>query len=181
MAEASDQCSPHALLLGHIVVTESPDNQYQGGYLCTDKHGAPTDFWYTTRVQPSRLQELLYGKVLRPQLLGRHIAGALVSGLEQRPTVILTEDEAILTGLQDEWCPVVCVRQPLAGEETGQHSRKLQCADREVLLSWRGKDHDVVESLLPALEGVDLIEPFERIRGVLHELANVEPPEASPE
>jgi hypothetical protein len=65
--------------LGYVVVRQGEEG-YIGGYLCADERGVPIEFWHTTGspVRADRFQVLLYGKTLKPELLGRNITGSLL-------------------------------------------------------------------------------------------------------
>jgi len=180
VADSSAPKDQPGLRFGYVVIVEGPDNGYRGGYLCTDHHGVPIDFWHTTAVKPTRIQELLYGAALKPQLFGKHIAASLLGRADASPTLLLVDDEATFEGLQDEQQVLVRVQACTGGTiaEQDEHSAHVQVGPHDVLLSWRPRDHQTVEQLLPSLRAVDLLEPFERIRTALRELSSTEPPEA---
>jgi hypothetical protein len=54
-----------------------------------NERGAPIEFWHTTEspIKINRLQALLYGKTLMPELIGRHITGTLLSDEHGEPRI----------------------------------------------------------------------------------------------
>ncbi|MEQ8839035.1 MAG: hypothetical protein RID07_19675, partial [Lacipirellulaceae bacterium] len=55
--------------IGFLTAVESPQHGLFGGYLVLSLQGRPLEFRCTTPVKPTRAQEILYGKTLRPYLL----------------------------------------------------------------------------------------------------------------
>lgn len=164
--------------LGYVVVINRGEKGYVGGYLCADERGVPIEFWHTTGspVKANRLQELLYGKTLKPELLGRHITGALL-GDEQgkpriRPHVLLTEEDAILHGIDVPGITVILIEpvgsKPIINDE--RTCRRIVTGAGDVVIRWRQENTADVEQAIPRLKSVDVLEPFKRICALLDEL-----------
>jgi hypothetical protein len=108
--------------IGYVVVVKREEG-YVGGYLCANERGAPIEFWHTTEspIKVNRLQELLYGKTLMPELIGRHITGTLLSDEHGKPKIkpslLLTKDDAILRGFDNPNIPVVLI-EPVSSSST---------------------------------------------------------------
>jgi hypothetical protein len=178
MFEQNTDPTSETLKIGHVVVILREGQGYIGGYLCTNGHGVPLEFLHTSEspIKTDRLQELLYGKSLMPELFGKRIASALLSEKQgeprTKPTVLLTEDEAILMGFD---LPEILVIQVVRGafDSTGaneQTSCLINQPSCEVLLRWRQEDTLKIKDLITKLRSIDLLEPFDRIRAVLEEL-----------
>jgi len=156
-------------LLGFVVVVEREDG-FAGGYLCTNMVGVPIEFKYTSGVKPSHRQELLYGRTLKPELLGKHITGTLLRGIDPRPQVILTDEEAVLLGFQESGLEVLQVIQgDGANEAESLTTRRVETATGAVTLKCRG-DVQALDELLGKLSDVDLLEPLDRAKKVLEDL-----------
>lgn len=164
--------------IGYVVVVKREEG-YVGGYLCVDEHGAPIEFWHTTDspIKISRLQELLYGKTLMPELLGRHITGTLLSDEHGkpkiRPSLLLTKEESILRGLDVPGFPVLLI-EPLGPSPTLDNEptcQRITTGAGEVVIRWNQESTADVKRLIPRLKSVDVLEPFERICMLLDELS----------
>lgn len=158
-------------LFGFIVIADRGDAGYTGGYLCTNQDGVPVEFRYTSPVKPTRRQELLYGRTLKPQLLGKHIAGVLLRDTGHRPMAVLTDESAVLLGLEGCEPPVLQVLSNTEQAKTGGAgtSQVLETPCGAVTLAWRGTVAPVPE-LLERLRKMDLRESLERAKGVLNEI-----------
>ncbi len=159
------------LKLGYIVVVNREDKGYVGGYLCADEQGYPLEFWHTTAVKTDPLQELIYGNTLKPHLFGRNIAGTLLKGRDL-PTVLLTEDESLYKGFAEPEVPILLIRRDRNEDDPIQShtSRTIQTGQAPLIVCWHIEDQETIENVIPRLEEVNLLEPFERIQKVLDEL-----------
>ncbi len=163
--------------IGYVVVIKREEG-YVGGYLCTNERGAPIEFWHTTEspIKVNRLQELLYGKTLMPELLGRHITGTLLSDEhgkpKTKPSLLFTKQEAILRGFDVPGITVILIEPleaspPLNDDPTCQ---RITTGTGEVAVRWKQESTADVKQLIPKLKSVDVLEPFERICMLLDEL-----------
>lgn len=165
--------------IGYVVVVNRGEKGYVGGFLCADENGVPIDFWHTTEspVKTNRIQELLYGATLKPELLGRHITGSLLSDEHGkprvRPPVLFTEEEAILRGFDVPGIAVVLIQRADSyfGADDVPTCRRIVTAAGEVVIRWRQEATAEVDQLIPRVKSVDVLEPFERIRVLLDELS----------
>ncbi|MBI4777152.1 MAG: hypothetical protein HY788_23720 [Deltaproteobacteria bacterium] len=164
---------------GYIVVVNKGEKGYVGGFLCADENGVPIEFWHTTEspIKTNRIQELLYGATLKPELLGRHITGSLLSDEHGKPRVrlpvLFTEEEAILRGFDVAGTAVVLIQRADSnfGPDDVPTCRRIVTASGEVVIRWRQEATAEVEQLIPRVESVEVLEPFERIRVLLDELS----------
>ncbi|HWH14059.1 MAG TPA: hypothetical protein VNT51_04885 [Miltoncostaeaceae bacterium] len=166
-----------ALRPGYLVVQEGDDGGYVGGLMVTDGEGLPRDFRYTDPITPTRLQRVLYGGALDRHLRADVVAGTLLAALEERPTVLLVEDETLLA--VDAACPVALVdlsRAPALGPvgtvrpeadgrrlvqvEEGSHPLRVTPADP-------ARADETVAALVALGEAMDPLEPAERVRAAL--------------
>ncbi len=166
--------------IGYIVIKEKEHQGYVGGCLCTDERGVPREFWHSTDspVKADNIQKILYGKALKPELFGKHIAGALLSKIAEdpkcRPSVFITQEEAVLQGLDHRDAPVLCIDLNPGGSHLHQKhfvEKNVLTGTGKISMKWRTEEAEKVEDLIPELEGVDLLEPFERIDRLLNELS----------
>lgn len=171
--------SANSQKIGYVVLVDRGEEGYVGGFLVADENGVPSEFWHTANspVKVTRIQELLYGATLKPELLGRHIAGSLVSDEHGNPKisplVVFTEEDAILRGLDIPGIAVVLIRRvdSYSGVADAPNCRRITTAAGEVMIQWGQEVTAEVEQLIPRTKSVDVLEPFERIRVILQELS----------
>ena len=84
------------LRLGFMATVEVEGRGYVGGLLVTNQNGRPLEFQCTTPVKPDRTQEILYGAMLRPWLLGELIGCTLLNRVSIKPDIVLTGDPDVL-------------------------------------------------------------------------------------
>jgi hypothetical protein len=169
--------------LGYLKIVNLGAHAFSGGLMIVDTRGLPQDFRYTDPVNPSKVQQILYGKALdrhvRQDVIFKHLA----EKMEPRPALLLVDDE-LLVGLAAS-VPVVLLTetrlapmrevaqlQPvteteylLQAGETGSPLR-MKFAKNEP-----GLPEKVAALLLEAVaNGMDPVEPFVRIRGAVDTL-----------
>ena len=164
--------------IGYVVVVKREEG-YVGGYLCANERGVPIEFWHTTGspIRINRLQELLYGKTLMPELIGRHITGTLLSDEHGKPRIkpslLLTKEEAILRGFDVPGIPVILI-EPLGSSPTLNDEpacQRITTGAGEVVIRWKQESTVDVKQLIPWLKSVDVLEPFDRSCMLLDEMS----------
>lgn len=155
------------LRLGFLAAVEVDGRGYVGGLLVTNHNGRPLEFQCTTPVKPDRTQEILYGKMLRPWLLGELIGRTLLDRVSIKPDIVITADADILELRNHTDTPVACTSSksaaaaPLAAELGG---RKLQFHDAHQ------EDCEFISKQSHLIPGqADLEEPLDRVTEALNE------------
>ncbi len=97
------------LQLGFVACLTMPDGAYVGGALVTDGLGLPVEFRHTDPVMPSRLQRVLYGRVLDNHIHNDVVAGALLGSVESKPGLYIVADAAYLPGASGFGVPAVWI------------------------------------------------------------------------
>ncbi|MEM0952122.1 MAG: hypothetical protein AAGI66_08285 [Cyanobacteria bacterium P01_H01_bin.74] len=87
--------------LGYISIISPGSNQFIGGLMVTDSRGLPVEFRYTEPVQPSKIQQVLYGGILGHYIKQEVILETLLKNCELKPHCLLTEDESLLEAQLD--------------------------------------------------------------------------------
>lgn len=82
--------------LGYLMVSSPLANVYIGGLMVVDGRGLPIEFRYTEPIQPTRIQQILYGSVLTRYIKTEVILESLIKSLESHPDLILVNDESFL-------------------------------------------------------------------------------------
>ncbi|MBM4072404.1 MAG: hypothetical protein FJ271_26270 [Planctomycetes bacterium] len=148
--------------LGFLTILQESSG-HLGGFLVTNQWGRPLEFRLSTAVQPNRVQQILYGPTLATYLCAEVIGKALVDKTVARPQFILTDIEAALELRHHVPVPVVWLGEASRGDERPEsprlttHPHYLEDADM------------VAEWLERQGKGLDLAEPFIRIRDALAE------------
>lgn len=181
------------ITLGFLTVVEQSKVGYIGGYLVLNSRARPIEFHCTAPIQPSRAQQVLYGKTLKPYLYGEQIATALVDRSKVRPIMFFTDLTEVIEARVENNLPIVwiqpCETQPVKPAEvpgTQRHYRRdaahpmaealRPTMEHFTLGSYQVATHShfaddaaTVRSLWQQNEALDLLEPFERIREAIHE------------
>lgn len=154
------------LQLAYVSVVET-EGKYAGGCLCVDRDGVPLEFRYTAPVAPTRMQELMYGGALLPQLKGRNIAETLLAGSNVGPSCVLTDDRDVYEGLQAHTRPVIWLAR--SQEEASAGAVEVGPGVWGIVRAPGGEQAGELIGSLRSL-GERLSEPFERITRLLDEL-----------
>jgi len=87
---------------------------YLGAILITDLRGIPQEFRCTHPVKPTTVQKPLYGTTLEPYI-GVNLCGIpLIESIQNKPSLIMVNNEFLLDVRSKSNCPVIFVRR--AGE-----------------------------------------------------------------
>ncbi len=161
---------PTTLNLGFLTVLQEAGS-YLGGYLVTNNWGRPLEFRLSTAVQPNKVHQVLYGPTLVPYVCGDLIARTLVEKTATQAQLLLTDTEAVLDLRLKVATPVVWLAPP---EHTAADDANLVrpgASGRGPVLCHPRLPGDVpvVRELFEHLEGLDLLEPFVRIREAMSE------------
>lgn len=87
---------PADLKLGYLLVSNPVPNVYIGGLMITDARGLPVEFRYTEPIQPTKIQQVLYGQVLSAYIKREVILETLLKNVENSFNCLLVEDEHFL-------------------------------------------------------------------------------------
>ena len=157
------------LRLGFIAAVEVEGRGFVGGLLVTNHNGRPLEFQCTTPVKPDRTQEILYGKMLRPWLLGELIGKTLLDRVSIKPDMIVTGDIDILELRSHTGTPVVCTADLRSAES--QTNTKTDLGGRRLQFhQGHQDDRTFVSQQLHLIPGqADLEEPLERVQEALNE------------
>jgi hypothetical protein len=148
---------------------------FVGGYLVTNLWGRPLEFRLSSAVQPNRVQQILYGGTLQSYLCGDLVGKALVDKASVPVQLVVTDREPVLDLRLKLEVPVLWLapaEEPRAAAlaaigataaPAGGGRGPLLCHPRFLA------DVPVAQGMLARLDGVDLAEPFARIREAIGE------------
>jgi hypothetical protein len=176
-------------LIGYITV-DSHENYFRGAALVTDTRGIPMDFRYTEPVRPTKLERILYGNALDIYLKEDIILDNLICAVEAKPSIWLITDEELISPVQKiARLPAVVIatsaRSPLEQsgqcEPTGEAGVFMLQADNisaplRISVSQENvsKISQFAQLLTESAEGMELMEPFNRISRALEAVAESE-------
>lgn len=161
------------LKLGFIAAVEVEGRGHVGGLLVTNHNGRPLEFQCTTPVKPDRTQEILYGKMLRPWLLGELIGKTLMDRVSIKPDMVFTSDSDILELRNHVKTPVACTSEESANVDAARAaaaSTKDMGGRRLRFHEAHQHDGEFVNKQIHLIPGqADLEEPLERVHEALNE------------
>jgi hypothetical protein len=157
------------LNLGFLTVLQEGGG-YLGGYLVTNVWGRPLEFRLSSAVQPNKVQQILYAGTLVPYICGELIGKALVEKAGVAVQAVVTTCEAALDLRLKLEVPVVWLAP--AGDERAAGPLAVSLPDNRGALICHPRypgDVALVQQLQADLHGLDLNEPFARIREAIVE------------
>lgn len=183
---ASDLKSQDAL--GFLTILEHEQQGAVGGYLILNLAGRPLEFHCTAPLKPNRAQQILFGPTLDSYLYGEQIGQTLVGKGSIEPIAICTDVERALSVRDYVSIPVALVfaaapseppasaspEQSLwrvdAAHGFGDHLRPFRLGEnRLAVCPARDTDRETIVARLCEISGMDLREPFSRIREAVEE------------
>ncbi|MGL6097797.1 MAG: hypothetical protein ACRC7O_18605 [Fimbriiglobus sp.] len=142
-----------------------------GGYLVTNTWGRPLEFRLTTAVQPTKVQQILYGPTLTDYVHAELIGKTLVEKTATPAGLVITDSLPAL-GLRSRLDVPVLALVP-TGSDVPPDAVLIQHARCSVTLAYSGKfdvDRPAIEERLNRLDpAIDLAEPFTRVREAVAE------------
>jgi hypothetical protein len=165
------------LKLGFLTVLEEPSG-YLGGYLVTNAWGRPLEFRLSTAVQPSRVQQILYGDTMRPYVCADLIGKTLIEKTATAAQIIVTDCQPALDLRRLIEIPVVWL---VTSSDSGDVAPPPDASDVDAPVTSLpvgnvychpqfGTDKPAVCKLIERLpDALDLAEPFARIREAIGE------------
>lgn len=158
---------------------------YMGALLVTDDLGMPEEFRVTYPVKPTPLQAQLYGDSLLPHIAIQLCGVPLFNSLRTKPAVLILRRPSFLPMSRDIQAKVVALERlgdslVLDGEEGGslqvEKIEPSRAGFSPVSITYPTEYDSDVRSATRTIvngyfEGIDLLEPFERISGALSALA----------
>ncbi len=174
------------LKLAYLMVSTPVPGVYVGGLMVTDARGLPVEFRYSEPIQPTRIQQVLYGQVLSSYIKREVIMETLLKSVESKFKCLLVEDEN-LADFPAKGFAIVRI-SPTKSSPIGEPGATEELSPTEALLQLtsesspvrihrpkgkppaegeEGGGSDPVALLLEAGQGMDVCEPLKRIEKAL--------------
>jgi hypothetical protein len=163
--------SPPALSIGFLTVFQDSTG-HVGGYLVTNGWGRPIEFRLTSAVQPTRVQQALYGPGITEYVQAELIGKTLIEKTAAQPLLIVTNGPTAVNVRPYINMPVIGVSPdadapPPFGMLTMAHPR---CRGSIYYPARFADDRPAIDRLLAGIDSsVDLLEPFVRVREAMAE------------
>jgi hypothetical protein len=175
--------------IGFLTVLENPQHGLFGGYLVLNSSGRPLEFHCTAPVKANRAQEILYGPTLPEYLYGEQIARTLLDKSQLTPRLVCTDVRPTMIVRQFTDVPVIWVMPEGRSAEidnsapdkldgacavatvTGSRVRSFSLGANSVAVGdcCENDRATVVDYWQQYGNGMDLSEPFDRIREAIEE------------
>jgi len=160
---------PGLIHLGFLTIQQE-QGAWIGGYLVTNAWARPLEFRLTSAVQPSRVQQILYGPTLEPHLVADLIGKTLLDKTAVTAQVIVCDHPhaTLLAGKVDSALTLIHSGQipegfiPLPNGPDWAAGLCVQSGDSE-----GGETASHVLGCIPV--AVDLAEPFQRLKEAMQE------------
>jgi hypothetical protein len=160
--------------LGFLTVYQDA-GAFVGGYLVTNQWGRPLEFRLTSALQPNRVQQILYGSTLTSYVSAELIGRTLVDKTGAAVQLIVTDREVVLDlrlklDLPVLWLAPVDDARASAMAAAGAAVSSATAGRGPVLCHPHFlAEVPVARELLSKADGLDLAEPFIRIREAVGE------------
>jgi hypothetical protein len=160
--------TPTPYALGFLSIVQDSSG-LTGGYLVTNAWGRPLEFRHSTAVQPTKVQQILYGPTLTEYLHAELIGKTLLEKSATPPALVVTDSLAALALRSRINVPVVAVQPNNA--TVPDVTPVLHARSSVPLLLGDEADRDDLLDRLDRIDpAVDLAEPFARIREAMAEV-----------
>jgi hypothetical protein len=156
--------------LGFLTILRDA-NGFLGGYLVTNLWGRPLEFRLSTAVQPNRVQQILYAHTLGGFICGELLGKTLIEKTATPAHLVLTDTADALNLRHVADVPVVWVAPPEDPYVANLPVARPSAASRGAICVHPDYAADLprLKEPLERLGGLDLAEPFARIREAIAE------------
>lgn len=84
------------LKIGYLGFSSPTASSFMGGLMVVDGRGFPLEFKYSEPIQPTKVQTVLYGKVLERHVKLDVISDSLMKSVSQPFSILMTQDDNVL-------------------------------------------------------------------------------------
>lgn len=156
----------------------SEKEKFLGGIMVVTEKGIPIEFKYTDIIEPTKLQKVLYGDVLKKYLREEVIMGNLVAKLENKPDIYMVGESEDLVLKNYTENNVMFIRETqLNSRETKGDYQFIKESEAIIQLHETGSPiraeihsdnkNELVEKLINLNVEANIFEPFLRVEEAL--------------
>ncbi|MGM0507841.1 MAG: hypothetical protein ACQERZ_01545 [Fusobacteriota bacterium] len=153
------------------------DEKYIGGIMVADIDGIPIEFKYTDPIEPTKLQQVLYGAVLGKYIREEVIIKNLIKQIENKPEIFITDSQENI-GLSKVIKKDLLVIKKTKMKPFKEKKDYKKIKENEILFQMNEEDSPIrillnkeeektVEMLTKIDENIDFIEPLDRMEEAL--------------
>ncbi|MCS7168674.1 MAG: hypothetical protein RMI91_14045 [Gemmatales bacterium] len=152
-------------------LTVQPDGSaFIAALLITNHWGRPLEFHVTQPVQPSKLHQILYGSTLPTYLYCEVLAKALLEKALASPHLLIADFPESLNATCYSSTPVVYVAPEESREPAPNMHKVFEGESYAIYTNCNAPETvDFIQRILKQVRGLDLLEPFDRIRQAIRE------------
>lgn len=152
-----------------------------GGYLATNSWGRPLEFRLTSAVQPNRVQQILYANTLDRYICAELIGKTLIEKTPVPVDLVLTDTKIALDMRRHVALPMAWIARAEKADEESSSANVIDDTVSTVPVrdivhchAEFSDDAPVIQELLNSvIGGLDLVEPFQRVREAATEARRV--------
>ncbi len=154
-------------MIGYLSV-KNIRGKFVGGVLVVNEKAIPVEFKYTEPVVPTELQRIIYGKVLEKYLSIELIAKILLSKLENKPGVILTDSVDLIEAGDNVFyvSKTTSSQEGITKVDEGEYVLNVGGIAYRLIGNSPLSD-EVLEELRDFGENFNMLEPFQRLSSAL--------------
>jgi hypothetical protein len=153
-----------------FLTIQSEGTAFIGALLVTNHWGRPLEFHITQPVQPTKLQQILFGPTLPAYLYCDVISKALLEKIETPIHLVITDFPEGVHCAAYSVAPAVCVSSNFESVQLPDMLLLLENSDYRIYAAKTSQDVLAqAQRLLEQLKGLDLLEPFDRLREAIRE------------
>ncbi len=161
------------------------ENVYVGGFMIVDSSGIPLEFKYTEKIEPTKIQRIIYGKTLDKYLKEEVISKSLLKELKNVPNLVMVNDYEMIAGKDKLHGFYVAFSQKTTLPRLEKSGDIKRVKDKEIIIQpyqdtnpirvvFGVGDPELQEKVLSFLKElsrkIDIVEPYERVRKALEVL-----------
>jgi hypothetical protein len=140
-------------------------DDFTGAILLTDARTRPMHFAFVQPVRPNKMQRILYGRTLEEHIKGDVVAQKLFGELPQQPDAVFVDTRELTCIRRVTKCVPVAFLSATSNGRAASEQLAAFNYDTGAAVDEREK----VGAIVTALDTVDLLDPFDRLREALKE------------
>ncbi len=170
--------------MAYLVIAGQREKEYLGGIMVVDRRGLPLEFHYSEKVNPTKIQEILYGNVLERFIKENVLCENLFQALKTKPDLLILDERELELSGEVFSSPVVYLEKtkvkPLKevslNERLNEESVLFQARRYEhpLLVRFYNSNPEEQKKALAVIsnisETMDVLEPISRIKEALKQV-----------
>lgn len=101
---------PQESRLGYVMIINPVPSMTIGGIMVVDGRGLPLEFRYTEPIEPSKLQQILYGQALERYIKTDVVLTTLLKSIEVKPHLLMVNEDTLLDAEYEGYKEIPVIR-----------------------------------------------------------------------